>query len=138
MRTRSETRDELTGLPNRRSVDGLARALALDAKSDLVIVLIALPGVGDDVRKCVAERLRACARGDDVVARISDDRFAMLLTPRIAPAEEDKLLARLRSTIGAGLPGIAATLGVARCPEDGTNLDALLSRASQRLGVTAH
>ena len=130
--------DELTGLPNRSCIEDLARAVIVDAKSDLVVVLIDLPDVSDEMRKSTAQRLRAGARGDDVVARISADRFAMLLTPRLGPGEEERLLTRLRTALGADPPGIAATFGIARSPEDGTSLDDLLACASQRLRGTAH
>ena len=127
------THDELTGLPNRRSMDALASALALDAKSDLVLVLIELPPLTDDTRRTIGQRLRVCARGDDVIARISENRFAMLLTPRIGRDDEDKLLARLRIAVGAQLLGIVAAFGVARCPEDGTGFETLLACADARL-----
>ena len=133
------THDELTGLPNRGCIDELAHALALDAKSDLTIVLIGLADLSNDMRKMIAQRLRACARGDDVIARIGEDRFAMLLTPRLGPDQEDKLLGRLRTAIGVHVLGIAATFGIAHCPEDGTNLDELLAHAGHRLrSETAH
>lgn len=133
MQPRLETHDELTGLPNRRCVDELGRALALDAKADLVVVLMDLPPLSDGMRKTIAQRLRACARGDDVIARIGDDRFAVLLTPRIGPDDEDKLLARLRIASGAEVLGINAEFGVARCPEDGTDVETLLACAAVRL-----
>ena len=135
-----ETHDELTGLPNRRCVDELARALALDAKSALVVMLIELPKIDAPTRKVVAERLRACARRDDVVACVDDERFAVLLTPHIGPDAEGKLLARLRSAIDANMPDIPAMIGVARCPEDGTSIDQLLAHASARMRTqgTAH
>jgi len=135
-----ETHDALTGLPNRRCVDDLVRALDLGARSDLVLVLIDLPCLADGMRKTIAQRLRACARSDDMLARLGDDRFALLLTPRLAQGEEEKLLGRLRTAIGAHVFGIAAEFGIARCPEDGTSLEQLLAEASQRLrsGTTAH
>ncbi|HXD52547.1 MAG TPA: diguanylate cyclase [Burkholderiales bacterium] len=130
-----ETHDELTGLPNRRCVDELARALALDAKSALVVMLIELPKIDAQMRKIIAERLRACARGDDVIACVGDGRFAVLLTPHIGPDAEGKLLARLRIAIGSNLLDVPATIGVARCPEDGTSIDQLLAQASSRMRV---
>ena len=133
MASYSETHDALTGLPNRCGIDELARALALDAKSDLVLVLIELQALGTDLCKTIGQRLRACARGDDVVAYLDDDRFAVLLTPRIDADGEDKLLARLRTAIGADMLGIDAALGVAHCPEDGTQLEQLLAHASRRM-----
>jgi len=128
-----ETHDELTGLPNRRCVDELARALALDARSALVVMLIELPKIDAQLRKFIAERLRACARGDDVVACVDDDRFAVLLSPHIGPDAEGKLLARLRAATASDRLDVPAMIGVARCPEDGTSLDQLLAHASSRM-----
>ena len=128
-----ETHDELTGLPNRRCVDDLAQALHLDAHADLVAVLIELPCLDDALRKAIAGRLRACARGDDMLARVGEDRYVMLLTPRIAAEEESKLLARLSTAIGAHVLGITAAFGIARCPEDGTSIEQLLAQASTRI-----
>jgi GGDEF domain-containing protein len=128
-----ETHDELTGLPNRRCIDDLAQALHLDAHADLVVVLIELPCLSDALRKAIATRLRACARGDDMIARVGDDRYAMLLTPRIGADEESKLLARLSTAIGIHVLGITAAFGIARCPEDGTNIEQLLAHASAHL-----
>ena len=128
-----ETHDELTGLPNRRCVDDLTQALHLDAHADLVVVLIELPCLDDALRKAIAGRLRACARGDDMIARIGEDRYIMLLTPRIAAEEESKLLGRLRTAIGTHVLGITAAFGIARCPEDGTSIEQLLAQASARI-----
>lgn len=146
----AETHDQLTGLPNRRCVEELARALSLDARSDLVVVLLdfdfhtQLPR--DRAVTIIAQCLRSCARGDDLVARMSEERFLMLLTPRIAEAEESRLLSRLRAAI-AGLiaqdvdmAGVSAAIGVAHCPEDGVAIDQLLLRASARMqrAIVAH
>jgi diguanylate cyclase (GGDEF)-like protein len=138
-----ETYDELTGLPNRWCVEQLAVALSLDDKSDLVVVLMDIdfhaecsPARRDHALKTIAQRLRTCARGDDLVARMSDERFVMLLTPRIAADEETRLLSRLRAAIAEpiaediDMAGVSAQLGVAHCPEDGVTLDQLLLRAS--------
>jgi len=132
-----ETHDELTGLPNRRCVDDLVQALHLDAHADLVVVLIELPCLSDVLRKAIATRLRTCARGDDMIARVGDDRYAMLLTPRIGADEESKLLARLSTAIGVHVLGITAAFGIARCPEDGTNIEQLLARAGTRMREAA-
>jgi len=133
MQSHAEMHDELTGLPNRRGVDDLMRSLHLDQKSDVVLVLIELPSLSDATRRALAYRLRGCARGDDVIARVGDDRYAMLLTPRISADGEDKLLARLHVATGAQVLGISVAFGIARCPEDGTSFEELLACAGARL-----
>lgn len=138
-----ETHDELTGLPNRRCVDELACALCLDQKSDLVVVLVDFGTTHAGALKAIAQRLRDCARGDDVVAHLDDGRFALILTPRISHDDEAKLLLRLRAAIAEPVAtsagSVSATLGVAYCPEDGTSLERLLAQASLRMrGPGAH
>lgn len=128
-----ETHDELTGLPNRHCVDELARALALDHKSDLVVVLVECNAPDADALKTIAQRLRDCARSDDLVARLDEGHFILMLTPRIGRDDEARLLARLRSAIEGHVAGGADGVAVARCPEDGTSLDQLLARASLRM-----
>src|SRR5690242_210751 len=76
--------DAITGLPDRRCIEELARALTLDQKSDLVVVLIGLDGFDaaserDALLKTLAQRVRLSARSDDVVARIGDKQFLILL-----------------------------------------------------------
>jgi diguanylate cyclase (GGDEF)-like protein len=144
------THDERTGLPNRAFIEELTRALGLDAGTDLVVIAINLResnGAADDragvvedhVLNTIAQRLRLCARGDDVVARVGADKFVLLLTPRIAPEEEARLLERLRRAIaepiltGADWLGLSAKVGVAYCPEDGVTLDQLLAQADRRV-----
>jgi len=141
-----ETHDELTGLPNRKCIDELARALGLDEKSDLVVVLIALNGEvsddgdapvkRDDILKTLAHSVRLCARGDDVVARLSESQLVLMLTPRIGSEEEARLLARLRGAIAESIShvaGMSVSVGVAYCPEDGITLDQLLAEAGRRI-----
>jgi diguanylate cyclase (GGDEF)-like protein len=140
----ADTHDLLTGLPNRRCVEELTKALALDRNSDLVAVLIdfGLPGdipsaLRDETLRAMAQRLRTCARGDDVVALLNDNCFLILLTPRIGRDEEMRFLERLRTALAEPLTTTSALLvanvGLARCPEDGVTLDELLARATSRL-----
>jgi diguanylate cyclase (GGDEF)-like protein len=91
--TRMATSDELTGLPNRRQlVTVAAKAMT---RSDAVggrvfLLLLELerftgitdtfgPGAGDDVVRQVGRRLRAMRPAEDVVARVGQHQFAVLI-----------------------------------------------------------
>jgi len=85
--------DALTHLPNRRSFQSRLQAAtlrAMQAEEQVGLLLIDLDhfkhvndslghSAGDELLKVVGERLRNCVRGNDLVARIGGDEFAILL-----------------------------------------------------------
>ena len=81
--------DALTGVPNRRAFE---RELERHVRpgADLALLLIDLDnlksindsvghGVGDEVLRGTAQRIRSCLRTTDIVSRLSGDEFAVLL-----------------------------------------------------------
>ena len=125
--------DPLTGLPNRRGLEGAIR-LALDMadRHQLAgaLLMIDLDGfkavndthghaVGDEALAAVSQSLRARLRATDLLARVGGDEFAVLLratTGGRARALADALVQAVRTTsLGAGEPDIAldASIGVA-------------------------
>jgi diguanylate cyclase (GGDEF)-like protein/PAS domain S-box-containing protein len=125
--------DPLTGLPNRRGLEGSVR-LALDMcdRHDLAgaLLMIDLDGfkaindthghaVGDAALVAVSQSLRARLRKTDLLARVGGDEFAVLLHATSgAPARilADALVRAVRATaLESGLPTIAldASIGVA-------------------------
>lgn len=90
---RQATQDALTGLPNRRALlAGLARALkrADRSREKVGVLFFDLDGfksvndrhghdAGDHLLKQFAERLRACVRSTDIVARLAGDEFVVVL-----------------------------------------------------------
>jgi diguanylate cyclase (GGDEF)-like protein len=96
--------------------------------------------VGDSLLKAVATRLLAAVRVGDVVARVGGDEFACLLEGTQTD-QQLKLLAhkihdKLASPVTLPLTGggwvqlqVAPSIGLARCPQDGTSPTALLAAA---------
>ncbi|MDM7463328.1 MAG: diguanylate cyclase, partial [Tepidimonas taiwanensis] len=145
--------DPLTGLANRaqlRSQACLAAAAARRHGHTAALLLLDLDDfkgindthghpVGDRVLQVVAERLREAVRTDDVVARLGGDEFAVLLPYVESPVDAlrvaDKLLIALGRPVRVeGLElAIGASVGVACCPQDAQDADALLRAADLAL-----
>ncbi|MDR0673124.1 MAG: EAL domain-containing protein [Zoogloeaceae bacterium] len=90
---------------------------------------------GDHVLTVAAQRLKNALRGDDVVARLANDEFLLLLPQldrsEIAADIASRLLAALRAPVqfeGVEL-SVTASIGIALYPEDGRELDMLTHNA---------
>ena len=117
--------DQLTGLPNRSSLE---RAVLERGEGGPPLTLLYLDlddfktvndslghGVGDDLLATVARRLEEIVRPDDLVARIGGDEFALLLGDCDTAAVAQRIVSSLREPIDvAGNPlTIGASIGVA-------------------------
>jgi diguanylate cyclase (GGDEF)-like protein len=143
-------RDPLTGLRNRRSFDAaLKRALRDGPAARAALVLFDFDGfkaindahghpVGDAVLRSVAEACRIVVReDDDCLARLGGDEFAVV-APGAGARAAGRIVDALREAIAtadlpAGVQPITATFGAAVAPEDGSDADALVRNADQRL-----
>ena len=90
---------------------------------------------GDQVLRTTAERVVACLRDEDTLARIGADEFTLLL-PQIAQREDakivaEKILARVREPqIVAGHEVFcSASIGIALYPDAGETVEALVQSA---------
>jgi diguanylate cyclase (GGDEF)-like protein len=137
--------DALTGLPNRAQLyRRLERAVRGGGVSALLLIdLDRFKEIndtlghdhGDELLIEVAARLRASVRRGDTLARLGGDEFAVLLSdlPHRGAAVEtaDRLLEALRRPFA--LRGVAvelaASIGVALCPDHGTDSGTLVQRA---------
>ena len=140
--------DALTGLPNRKCLqDHMALALAQSQRngSKLAILFLDLDrfklvndtmghGVGDEVLRQVAARLRGCVRAGDTVARVGGDEFVLLLVN----LEKEHLASLARKILdGVSAPlavdthrlTMTTSVGISLYPEDGADADALLRNA---------
>ncbi|HEY6064856.1 MAG TPA: EAL domain-containing protein, partial [Thermoanaerobaculia bacterium] len=141
--------DPLTGLPNRllfndRLTMALAQAhrgrqklatLFLDLDRFKVINDSLGHGVGDELLRRVADRLRVCTREEDTVARLGGDEF-IVLVPRIADDEDAEIVARKILT-AIRLPFaiedrdyfLTTSMGVSLYPTDGIDTETLIQNA---------
>ncbi len=95
--------------------------------------------VGDQLLKCVAERLHSCIQDTDLVARIGGDEFAIVQTAVERPEKSSQLANRIVDAISApfDVDGkyivIGTSIGIAVAPDDGTDPDQLLKNADMAL-----
>jgi diguanylate cyclase (GGDEF)-like protein/PAS domain S-box-containing protein len=102
------THDALTGLPNRRRMqDALGTSLRDDPVAVLFVDLDGFKPVndahgheaGDELLRQVAERLSACVRTGDVLARVGGDEFVVLMPGVTAPGDADAMSHRVRLAV---------------------------------------
>lgn len=101
--------DMLTGLANRLLFENhLAHELARSARTGDIVAVFAVDldafkaindrlghAGGDRVLKRTAQLLSSCVRGDDLVARIGGDEFAVIQVARSQPAAVEALISRI-------------------------------------------
>jgi diguanylate cyclase (GGDEF)-like protein len=141
--------DSLTGLANRKMLEESAHAaLAWNRRNSSYVAALVLDldrfkeindtfghGVGDEVLKTVATRLRSAVRAEDLVARLGGDEFVVLQVGMNQPDGATYLATRLLKILAEpceinGLQLVcAASIGVAISPTDTEDWDGLLSHA---------
>ncbi|MEP7298376.1 MAG: GGDEF domain-containing protein [Burkholderiales bacterium] len=138
-----------TGLPHQQQfIEHVSQLIALREREPAPMAVLALRIEGlasaetrlgreaaNVLRRKVGVRLRAGVRASDVVASLGDDGFAVLLGSILAPADAERVGAKLSRALlepfkvsGHEL-GVASALGIAQYPQDGAQPDALLRRA---------
>jgi diguanylate cyclase (GGDEF)-like protein len=144
--------DLLTGLPNRRFLETrLERALSKAESSggSFSIILLDLNSfklvndcfghdAGDELLKCVGQRLKQCVREEDTVARLGGDEFVLLLEgdERASP---ETIISRVTQSLrhpvslNGRLVAASCSSGIGRYPLDGRDASALLKAADRNL-----
>ncbi|WP_069295630.1 diguanylate cyclase domain-containing protein [Methylophaga muralis] len=146
-------KDSLTGLPNRAQFSLLAEQAILQAQrksSSLAMMFIDLDDfksvndmfghhVGDALLIEVANRISQRLRASDTVFRIGGDEFVVLLSDvshnQHLQHVGDKIIAALSEKILIdNCPcQVGASIGIARYPDDGEDIDALLKAADEAM-----
>lgn len=157
LRSASELIDPLTGLANRPLVlTQMKRMLADIAESEgtVTVICIDLDGfdlinktygrpVGDSVLIEAAARIARGVRGSNVIGRLMEDCFVVVV-PSLSSLEQINAIAqRLISTVSRPFqaPGVAdpviisASAGIAMAPENGTEADSLIQFAETAVGT---
>ena len=150
---RLASHDLLTGLPNRLLFDDrLSTAISRAERNQQKLALLFIDmdnfksvndrlghAAGDVFLKTIGERLRACIRESDTVARIGDDEFAVILENLDKRQDEKKTELNLRDSIEMALnlegeeviPSVS--VGTALYPDDADNVDQLLKEADRAM-----
>lgn len=143
------THDFLTGLPNRkrlraelaaqieavRTSGGRAALLLMDLDRFKDVNDALGHEVGDRLLKAVAHWLLEAVRDGDLVARLGGDEFVILMRDAAQRIEVALLARRLCEIIANGHQAIeaavrvTASIGVALCPDHGTEVETLLKHA---------
>jgi diguanylate cyclase (GGDEF)-like protein/PAS domain S-box-containing protein len=141
--------DALTGVPNRRLLnDRLEQTLRrMQRRNDgLAVMFIDLDGfknvndtyghaIGDLALQAVAARLQKCVRSSDSVGRLGGDEFAIVLDGARLPADAALVGERIVAAMAEPLSleghrlTLAASIGIAVYPDDGTDAATLLKNA---------
>jgi diguanylate cyclase (GGDEF)-like protein/PAS domain S-box-containing protein len=147
------THDLLTGLPNRmlfKDRFSVAMAQAQRFHKKLAVIFLDLDrfkevndtlghNAGDKLLYAVGNRLTELLRKTDTVARMGGDEFLLLL-PNVDAMEDvvtisQTVLDVLRRPfiVGGREVSISASIGVSIYPDDGTDVDTLVSRADKAM-----
>jgi len=141
--------DSLTNLPNRFSLrEQFKQIQKTDSSPEQLVTVLSVGldrfnqinthlgnSIGDLLLKAVAERLSVCVGNQGIVARLNDDQFAVILATikhrNEASQIAQDILTRLSETFELGGQEIfvTASLGIALCPRDGTEIEQLLNHA---------
>jgi diguanylate cyclase (GGDEF)-like protein len=143
--------DALTGLPNRGALADLREQVGRSTPQDpSAIYYIDIDrfkslndslghGVGDDILRTVAQRLRAGVSRHDTVVRLGGDEF-LVLAPGIGSRESaTKLARRMRASFDAPMSAgehqvqIGLSIGVAMAPIDAVDLESAIRCADLAL-----
>lgn len=138
--------DALTSLPNRQALEEFLDRRIIKATSQFHLVYIDLDGfkpvndqhghrLGDLVLVEIAKRVKESLRMHDFAARVGGDEFVLIIDARNDAYGLERFLERLLSVIEEpvstehGDIHMSASIGSARYPDKGRNLDALMHNA---------
>lgn len=145
--------DQLTGLPNRILFEDRLKLALLNARRSKEIGAIMFIDLdrfkpvndelghdaGDAVLRQVSDRLQACVRATDTVARVGGDEFIVILAEIKQIPDAAKIAANIIKSInepfytsGAEC-SLGASIGISIFPNDGGELDVLVKKADEAM-----
>ncbi|MFT3929583.1 MAG: EAL domain-containing protein [Spongiibacteraceae bacterium] len=143
--------DELTGLPNRLSLqERLQNELENNSAHEFALLYIDLDGfklvndsmghpTGDKLLRDVSARLQSCCLPGDLLTRIGGDEFALLMFAGIKTADIEQQADRILHALDTPfiVDGreifIGASIGACRYPADATNASEMLRNADNAM-----
>ena len=145
--------DRLTQLPNRHVLrQRITQELAKTDRRQrrFAVLFLDLNGfkrvnddhghaAGDELLRIIAARLSRVVRAQDVVSRVGGDEFACLIGELSDRAQLALLAEKIASAIAAPCAvgrvqvAVQVSIGIATCPADGSNADALLQSADRAM-----
>ncbi|MEO6855592.1 MAG: sensor domain-containing diguanylate cyclase [Rhodoferax sp.] len=145
--------DELTSLPNRAMcMDALRRILCRCERKNMPFSILFIDldhfkavndqwghAAGDQLLQQVAQRIQRCMRGGDLVARLGGDEFIAVVEELHDTAELHHIADKILHTVepvyllcGHSVH-VTASIGISTYPQDGTDLQQLLTRADKAM-----
>lgn len=151
--THMATHDALTGLPNRTLfAEQLESALHTAArhKRQLALLFIDLDGfkavndtyghaAGDRLLTEISQRMRACIRKEDILARMGGDEFTIVLRELHQPDDAQLVAAKLIKAINEPVAlnshtsHVGASIGIALFPQSAQDPESLLRMADDAM-----
>lgn len=145
--------DTLTGLPNRRMLlEYIKLQIANCTRDNQGFALLFLDldffkevndslghDMGDSLLVEASQRIKACIRDADLVARIGGDEFTIVLTdftgPKGVERVTNKILKQLSEPfmLGSEMAYISGSIGITLYPDDALTIDGLLKNADQAM-----
>ncbi|MCP5327048.1 MAG: EAL domain-containing protein [Steroidobacteraceae bacterium] len=145
--------DPLTGLPNRLLFcDRLTQEVANSAAEQYCGALLYIDldhfkrvndsvghAAGDQLLTIIAQRLRACVKEGDTVARLAGDEFTVILRkvddPESASVVAERIIESVKLPVNlAGRDHyVQASIGIVLFPDDGVAIDELMRRADSAM-----
>ncbi|MHC2105509.1 EAL domain-containing protein [Methylobacterium sp. CM6246] len=144
--------DTVTGLPNREALGQQIEMAVAQAGRDSGFAVFAIDlddfrpvnetlghGVGDELLAAVGERLTACVREIDCVARLGADEFIVVQRGVDRPEEAAILARRIIAVLSAPYSlsnheiSVGLTIGITLAPSDGASCEKLLKNAEVAL-----